>query len=63
MNAVLVQDWLLREMTAYGLIEKQSQDHVFSGDANDFRIEVVAVPIPRYTRFREPAPDFGPDYN
>lgn len=62
LNTVLVQDWLQKELIAYGLVERRGQDVVFLGDRTDFLIEVKAVPIRKHYR-NKPAADFGPDYN
>lgn len=61
MNAVLVQDWILREMAAYSLVDRVGQSYLFYGDKTDFLISVQAIPVRKNVRLREPKPDFGED--
>ena len=63
LNEHLVEDWLLREMAAEGLIRHENGRYVFQGDKNLFEITLTARAIGGYTtRLAEPAPDFGKDY-
>lgn len=62
LNAALVQDWILREMVANGIVEKVQQSFLFYGEHTDYLIEVQATPIRKNVRLKENAPDFGDPY-
>lgn len=62
LNSALVADYLLREMVAHGLIKRHGHTYVFSGETNDFTIEVTARPFKKSARLREEY-DFGDDNN
>lgn len=65
LNSELVEQWLLAEMVAYGLVLAKDGGHVFHGDRHDFEIEVRALPIRKIAtrRLSEPVYEFGPDYD
>lgn len=62
LNEKLIEDWLLREMVAERLIERDGDRYLFHGDRNVFEITVTARAIGGTTRLSEQAPDFGEDY-
>lgn len=62
LNATLVQDWILREMRAEGLVDYDHTEgrYLFYGDKTVFEITVTATPVrENTTRLREPAPELG----
>lgn len=49
----LVEDWILRELVAEGVVEKVQQSYIFKGNTKDYLIEVRALPMRKTTRLKE----------
>lgn len=62
LNSALVADYLLREMLAHGMIRRHGNTYVFTGEQNDFIIDVTARPFKKNVRLKEEY-DFGDDHN
>lgn len=62
LNSALVSDWLLGEMVAHGLLKRHGNTYVFTGEQNDFIVDVTARPFKKNVRLKE-SYDFGDDDN
>ena len=52
-TSTLIEEWILRELVAEGVVDKVQQDYIFHGDRTDYVIEVKARPRKRPTRLIE----------
>lgn len=65
MSEELIAKYLLEELRAYGLVQRENEVYVFQGASHDYMIEMKAFAVeldkPRPLRFREPFPDLATD--